>query len=210
MKLYMVPAAPNPTKVTLYVAEKAAAGVELGIEQIVINTLQGAQKSSEHLARNPFGTIPVLEVTDGEYLIESLAIIEYLEELFPEASMWGRDALERAHARDVERIADGKVLVQIARYVHATRSPLGLPPNPAAADDALRALSSALGFLESLLADGRSLLLGEDVTVADCTLQDAFQFMRFGKAELIADHPNLIDWDVRYRKRPAAIGVLKF
>ena len=45
MKLYMVPAAPNPTKVMLYIAERAALGFDLGIEQIVVNTLKGRQKS---------------------------------------------------------------------------------------------------------------------------------------------------------------------
>ena len=47
MKLYMVPAAPNPTKVMLYIAERAALGFDLGIEQIVVNTLKGRQKEPE-------------------------------------------------------------------------------------------------------------------------------------------------------------------
>ena len=44
MKLYMVPAAPNPTKVMLYIAERKAMGVDLGVEQIVVNTLKGKHK----------------------------------------------------------------------------------------------------------------------------------------------------------------------
>ena len=39
MKLYMVPAAPNPTKVMLYIAEREALGTEMNIEQIVVNTV---------------------------------------------------------------------------------------------------------------------------------------------------------------------------
>ena len=56
----MVPAAPNPTKVMLYIAERKAMGVDLGVEQIVVNTLKGKHREPEHLARNPFGTLPVL------------------------------------------------------------------------------------------------------------------------------------------------------
>ena len=36
MKLYMVPAAPNPTKVMLYVAEREALGTEMNIEQLLL------------------------------------------------------------------------------------------------------------------------------------------------------------------------------
>ena len=45
MKLYMVPLAPNPTKVMLYIAERAAAGTELPIQQIVVNTVKGRHRS---------------------------------------------------------------------------------------------------------------------------------------------------------------------
>ncbi|MBT5332725.1 MAG: glutathione S-transferase family protein, partial [Gammaproteobacteria bacterium] len=40
MKLYTVPAAPNPTKVMLYIAEREAAGLDMGIEQVRVNTLK--------------------------------------------------------------------------------------------------------------------------------------------------------------------------
>ena len=68
MKLYMVPLAPNPTKVMLYIAEREQLGVSMDIEQIVVNTVKGRHKESEHLARNPFGTLPTLELDDGHGL----------------------------------------------------------------------------------------------------------------------------------------------
>lgn len=210
MKLYMVPAAPNPTKVMLYIAEKTAAGAEMDVEQILVNTLKNEQKSADHLARNPFGSLPVLEVADNDYLVESLAMIEYLEECFPQPTMWGNGTRERIRARELERIADLRVLLQIGRYVHATKSPIGLPPNPAVATQAKRALPVAFQYLENVLADGRELLLGDRVSVADCTLQAALQFMRFAKFDLIGDYPHLIRWDAAYRQRAAAKAVLKF
>ena len=51
MRLYMVPAAPNPTKVMLYIAEREASGGALPIEQIVVNTLKGRHREPEHLAQ---------------------------------------------------------------------------------------------------------------------------------------------------------------
>jgi len=86
MKLYLLPGAPNPTKVALYVAEKEALGVDLGLETEVLNPFKGEQKTPEHLARNPFGTLPVLHTDVGNYLFESLAIMEFLEEKCPEPS----------------------------------------------------------------------------------------------------------------------------
>ena len=210
MKLYMVPAAPNPTKVMLYVAEREALGTNMNIEQIVVNTLKGRQKEPEHLARNPFGALPVLEKDDGTYLIESLTIIEYLEEVFSEGALLGVDAESRAFARQLERIIELKVFAPMGQYVHATNSPLGLAPDEKLAKEIEGSIPSALGFLEAMLSDGRECLLGERVSVADCTLQAGFQFARFGKADLLGDYPNLRSWDERYRARPAAQSVLKF
>ena len=101
MKLYMVPLAPNPTKVMLYIAERAELGTEMGIEQIVVNTVKGRHKEPEHLARNPFGTVPTLELDDGSFLVESLAIIEYLEELHQEPPLIGASPAERSRVREL-------------------------------------------------------------------------------------------------------------
>ena len=210
MKLYMVPAAPNPTKVMLYIAERAALGFDLGIEQIVVNTLKGRQKEPEHIARNPFGALPVLEKDDGTYLIESLTIIDYLEEAFPNGALVSGDADSRANAKQLERIVELKVFNPMTQYVHAPNSPLGLPPNEKQAREIEDTIPSALGYLENLLADGRDCLLGDQVSLADCTLQAACQFARFGKADLISAHANLKEGDARYRERPAAKEVLKF
>jgi glutathione S-transferase len=210
MKLYMVPAAPNPTKVMLYIAEREALGTDMGIEQIVVNTLKGRQREPEHLARNPFGTLPVLEREDGSYLIESLSIIEYLEELYPDGALLGDDVETRAKARELERIVEMRVALPMSRYVHATNSPLGLPPDPGAAKEIEKSLPVALDYLEGLLDDGRECLLGNRVSVADCTLQSGCQFARFGKAELLGGHPLVKAWDERYRARPAAQAVLRF
>jgi glutathione S-transferase len=208
MKLYAFPVAPNPTKVRLYLAEKAAGGAEIALTEVTVSLIEGEQSRSEHLARNPFGKLPVLELDDGTHLIESLAIIEYLEELHPDPPMIGRDALERARVRELERIAELGVLFPVALIVHATNSPLGLPPVPEMAAHFRARLPAALGVLDARLADGRPFVAGECPTIADCTLQAAFQFARFGKLEIDPGFAHLARWDRAYRERPAALGVL--
>jgi glutathione S-transferase len=208
MELYVFPIAPNPTRVRLYLAEKRAGGGRPELAEVTVDLRSGEQRKPEHLARNPLGRLPVLALDDGSFLTESLAIIEYLEERWPEPPLIGRTPEERARVRELERIAELGVLGPIARIVHSTRSPLGLPPSPELAAQARQALPEALARLDAVLADGRPFLAGEWPTIADCTLAAAFQFGRFGGVERPAGHAHLERWDGRYRARPPAKGVL--
>jgi len=210
MKLYMVPLAPNPTKVMLYIAEREALGTQMGIEQIVVNTVKGRHKEPEHLARNPFGTVPTLELDDGTFLVESLAIIEYLEDKFPDGALIAGTPEQKGHARDVERIIDLRLGGPMGSFGHLTNSPLGIPPDPEGAAEMEKRMQAPLDYLENLLSDGRPLLLGEAPSIADCTMQASLQFVRFVEADVIGDRPLLRAWDERYRSRPAAQSVLRW
>lgn len=210
MKLYMVPLAPNPTKVMLYIAEREAFGTDMGIEQIVVNTVKGRHREPAHLARNAFGTLPVLELDDGSYIVESLAIMEYLEDRFAERSLLGTSPEARGKARDIERIVDVRVARPMGTYAHAKNSPLGRPPDPDKAAQMEAELQTPLDFLEHLLADARPLLTGAQVSIADCTLQASLQFVRYIEGDLFGARPLLRAWDARYRERPAAKAVLRW
>ena len=210
MKLYMVPLAPNPTKVMLYIAEREQLGVDMGIEQIVVNTVKGRHKEPEHLARNPFGTVPALALDNGQYLCESLAIIDYLERKFPDNTLLPSDPEDYGLARDVERIVDLRLAGPMGQHGHAVNSPLGYPKDEAKAEQTKQAMQAPLDFLEALLADGRPLLTGDAASVADCTLQASLQFLRYVEVDAFGERPLLRAWDERYRARPAAQAVLKW
>lgn len=210
MKLYMVPLGPNPTKVMLYIAEREELGVQMNIEQIVVNTVKGRHREPEHLARNPFGTLPALELDDGSHLVESLAIVHYLEDKFPENTIYQGTPEERGKARDLERVIDLRLGGPMGAFGHATNSPLGRPPEPEKAAQYLESMQTPLDYLEGLLGDGRALLAGNRVNVADCTLQSFLQFTRFVEADVFGERPLLRAWDERYRARPAAQAVLKW
>ena len=210
MKLYGVPAAPNPTKVMLYVAERQARGTDMNIEHVRVNTLKGEQNQPEHRARNVFGALPTLELEDGRFIVESLSIIYFLEDLLPDNKLQSEDPVARGLARDMERNIETRFANNLGRYVHAVNSPLGLPKDPKVAAEIEASMPKALTYIENILSDGRSLLGGDDVSVADCTLQSALQFARFGKVDVIADYPGICAWNERYCQRPAAKSVLKF
>lgn len=210
MKLYGVPAAPNPTKVMLYVAERQVRGTDMNIEHVRVNTLKGEQNQPEHLARNVFGALPTLELEDGRFIVESLSIIYFLEDLLPDNKLQSDDPVECGLARDMERNIETRFANNLSRYVHAVNSPLGLPKDPKVAAEIEAGMPKALAYIEDILSDGRTLLGGDDVSVADCTLQSALQFARFGKVDVIADYPRICAWNEHYCQRPAAKSVLKF
>ena len=194
----------------LYIAERAELGVRMDIEQITVNTVKRHNHEPEHIARNPFGSLPVLELDDGSYIVESLAVIEYLEDKFLNETLLTGTPEQKGHARDVERIVDIRVAGPMGGYGHATNSPLGLPADPEKAALLYQAMQKPMDYLETLLGDGRPLFLGDRVSIADCTLQASLQFMRFVKVDVFGDRPLLREWDERYRARPAAQAVLKW
>jgi len=199
MKLYDFQYAPNPRKLRVYLAEKG-----LSIPRETVNIVKGEQAAPAFLARNPMGGLPVLELDDGTCLRESLAIIEYLEELHPEPSMIGTTPLERAQVRAIERTADQGLIGGVARVFHNTPSVLpGRQPNPEMAAIARRELEKPSLYLASLLADGRAFLAGDRVTIADCTAFAAMEFARTGNLA-IAWPDALAAWFERFRERPSA------
>jgi glutathione S-transferase len=208
MKIYVTPLAPNPTRLRLYLAEKRAAGASIAYEEVMINLVKGEQKSPQHTVRSPFTRVPVLELDDGTCVGESVPIIEYFEEKFPDPPMIGVGPEQRLKVRSLERLAGLEVLNHAARIVHATRSPLGFEPNVRAVATLRPRLKAGLKFFEETFADGREFVAGDSVTIADCTLAAALQFARFGRYECYSGHKAICAWDARYRARPAVSEVL--
>jgi len=72
-------------------------------EPSVVNLLAGEQEAPEHLARSPMRHVPVLEVVEAGRvtlrLVQSVAILEWLEEVHPAPPLLPRDAAGRARVR---------------------------------------------------------------------------------------------------------------
>ena len=66
--------------------------------RVPVDLVGGAQRRPAHLALNPQGLVPALEI-DGLVLTQSLAILEYLEETRPEPALLPKDKAARAHVR---------------------------------------------------------------------------------------------------------------
>lgn len=78
----------------------------LEVRQIPVNLIQdgGQQHKAEYKAINPQGRVPSLRTDDGQVLTQSPAIIEYLEERYPQPALLPRGLEERARQRAVAAI----------------------------------------------------------------------------------------------------------
>ena len=197
MKIYYFPIAPNPTRVMVYLREK-----NIALHEVLVDLRKGEQLSPEHLARNPAGALPVLELDSGEYITESLPIMEYLEELHPDPVMIGRDALDRLRTRALERQVETGILNPLARFVHASNSPLGLTPKPEVAATEWERVEKALGRLEQRIGEG-PFVAGTTPTIADCSLFAALQFGEAFGAQIPEVHSNIHRWYAMFRERPS-------
>lgn len=83
--------APNPRRVGIFLAEK---GVEL--ERVEIDIMAGEHFQDGHTARAGNHHVPVLELSDGTFLSETVAICRYLEALYPAPNLMGEDPLDAA------------------------------------------------------------------------------------------------------------------
>src|SRR5205085_8911440 len=76
---------------------------KLDYESAFIHLRRGDQRQPGFLGTNPQGLVPALEI-DGSLLIQSLPIIEYLEETYPSPPLLPRDAKGRARVRALAAI----------------------------------------------------------------------------------------------------------
>jgi glutathione S-transferase len=79
----------------------AESGYSLGKKGVTLETKMVDLANGEHLTDafgkiNPHRTVPVLELDDGTCFLDTFSICIYLEGIFPEPNLMGRDAKERA------------------------------------------------------------------------------------------------------------------
>jgi glutathione S-transferase len=207
MKFYDFPAAPSPRKVRLFIAEK---GLEIPTVSVDLRSL--AQQQPEFLAKNPGGTVPVLELDDGTCLTESLAICHYLEQLFPEPNLFGVDAKEQALVlmwNDIQ-IFQGYTAIQDAlRNGHPAfkgRAVSGPAAYEQIAELAERGRLRAAAFFDRLEARlaGSRFIASDRFTYADIA---GFVYLGFAARSLREDpaatRPQLKRWSEEIAARPA-------
>lgn len=170
----------------------------LRYEQVAIDLRAGDQREMRYLRHNPEGLVPYLE-DDGLGLGQSLAIIEYLEERYPEPPLLPRDAAGRAHARAIAlAIACDLHPLNNLRVLQYLERELGLGEERRLAWYR-HWIAHGLGALETRLA-GRAggFCVGEAPTVADvCLVPQMANAARYGCD--VGPYPTLRRIDERCR-----------
>lgn len=202
MKFYNAPTpAPNPRRVRIFLAEK---GVTLPMQDI--NIMAGELKKPEHLARDPLGQVPTLELDDGTFLSETVAICRYLESLHPEPPLFGRTALETARIDMMTRRVEFQVGTPTGmfwRHAHSFTARVVVPQYKDFGESNRGHYEKALGWLDGVLAT-QPFVAGDAFTIADICLLTNVDFADWIGLKLPESLSHVRAWHERVSARPSA------
>jgi glutathione S-transferase len=224
--LYHHPISTCSQKVRLALAEKG-----LTFDQHVIDWGTQEHLSEAYLRLNPNGVVPTL-VHDGQPIVDSSVICEYLDEVFPQPPLSPAGSVDRAKMRAWMRYFEevptaairvpsfNRLFAKSLKVLPATRfdamtekMPLrkhfyrqmgdqGFSPQATA--ESMERLSKCLQRVEAALADGRLFLLGTALSIADIVLVPSVVRMEdLGLAAAWDDLPGIARWYARIRARPS-------
>jgi glutathione S-transferase len=191
LKLYYARPSAYARPVWLALLEK-----QLPFEMVAVD-LSGQQFEPDFLAINPFGHVPVL--VDGDVrVIESMAILDYLEARYPEISLLPTEAVVVAHVRMVQMVTLNELLPAVFKLL------LGDGRSSKASVEVeyaqLRA-KNTLAFFEDLLGSARY-FAGDQLTLAEIMAGTlVHKLPDLGIA--LEDYPRLMRWSERLLARPA-------
>jgi glutathione S-transferase len=201
MKLYDSRRAPNPRRVRWFMAEKGIEDVEI----IDIDIFGGQHRTPDYLAKAGLPNVPALEIDERTTITESVAICRYLESVYPEPNLFGRDPLETAviemWARRAEMLLSTPLMMAV-RHAHPalaaieTQVPEIAETNRKAAERALKVFDRRLGESEFIAADR--------VTIADILAVTGIDFARMVRFRPDAELVNVGRWLKGMMERPAA------
>ena len=202
MKLYNS-MGPNPKLVRMFAAEKGYSFS--AIEEV--DLIKGANRKEPYLSKNPAGQLPCVELEDGRFISETIAICELIEEKQPKPALIGTTPEDRAETRMWVRRLEWKIIQPLA---DGFRFAEGLP----LFKDRIRTIPEAAAGLKAIAQDGLAWLDGQlagrdtivpgRFTLADITL---YAFVDFGGQVGQALDPtleNVQNWLAKTKGRASA------
>ncbi|WP_425040212.1 glutathione S-transferase family protein [Primorskyibacter sp. S187A] len=201
-RLYHVPLSPFCRKVRLVLAEKKIE-VELVEERYW-------EQDPDFLRRNPAAKVPVLKI-DGKTMAESSAILEWLEEKYPEPALMPKGADARYEVRRLMGWFDDKFHTEVTSkllYERVNKKITGEGfPDSKNVKAGAKAIKYHLDYMAWLL-DHRRWLAGDVMTVADFTAAahlsalDYISDVDWNRSEVVKD------WYAKIKSRPAFRSIL--
>ncbi len=192
LKLYHTPISFNSRRVWVALLEK-----ELEFELVSLN-LDGEQFQPEFLEVNPFHHIPVL-VDDGFSVVESLAILDYLEAKYPTPTLLPLDAKALATVRMVQMVTINELVPAMTPLI---RQKMGFTEDDASKlERPKQQVATVLTFFERLL-DEHYYFGGEHLTLAEVVAGTTVPLLP-GLGVSLNGYPKLSAWTERLSQRTA-------
>lgn len=201
MKLYEYEAFPSPRRVRIFLAEK---GIDIPREQVDVPA--GEHRSPEYLSKNPDGVVPLLELDNGDYISETVAISRYFEENHPQTPLMGSTAEEKAVIEMWQRRVESSLTNTVATYFHHATDGLGEPDryrNKEWGEKNRENAITAMTRLNEQLARNK-FIAGEVYSIADITALCAIDFAIALNIEIPDDCPHLKNWYGKVSSRKSA------
>ena len=194
---------PNPKLVRMFATEKGYAFKET--EEVDLGG--GANRQEPYLSKNPAGQLPCVELPDGRFIAETIAICELIEEENPEPALIGANPGDRAETRMWVRRLEWKIIQPMA---DGFRFAEGLPifkdrirTLPEAADGLKAIAHDGLEWLDRQIA-GRDTIVPGRFTLADVGLYAFAEFGAMVGQPLDPALQNVTAWFEAVKKRPSA------
>jgi maleylpyruvate isomerase len=180
----------------------ALAWKELPYEYQAIHLVKEEQHSERYRAINPMRTVPLLELEENDRvhrISQSLAILEFLEERFPEKPLLPKDLFERARARQIAEMVNSGI--QPLQNLSTTNQVKAIGGDPA---EWTRGFVSAglAAFARTAAETAGAFCVGDAPTIADCCLVPQLASARRFGAD-IAPLGQLLEIEARCLALPA-------
>jgi len=185
----------------MFLAEKGITDMEY----IQVNIKDGENLREEFIAKNPTARIPVLELDDGSYLSETVAICRYFEELNPENPLFGSDAKGKALIEMWQRKVEFNFLLNVAycfRNVTGFFKDRETPVKEWGEICGVEALKF-YDILEHQLSSNE-FVAGDEFSIADISCICAMDFANVMKLNPEDRHVNVQRWREQISARPSA------
>jgi len=167
-----------------------------------VDLVRGDQRSPEYMAVNPQKLTPAIDLGGGRVLTQSLAILEWLEEEYPEPSILPGTSLDRQAIRAMAGIIACDIHPLNNTRVGRKLNKMGLD-QPAIQDWIQGWIRDGFDALEPMVAQyGQGFAFGDTPTLADCCLIPQVYSARRFEVDL-APYPAIVAVDARAADHPA-------
>lgn len=204
MKLYELAPTPSARRVSIFLAEK---GIE--VPRVNVDIRGGENLSAEFKAKSVNGRIPLLELDDGSYLCESVAICRYLDEIHPsERSLFGNTPLERAKVEMWQRIIELQGLM-VGFQAFRNLSGVYKDRENCVESWGVESRQRVIDFLPTLdqQLSKSAFVASDEFSIADISAYVFISFIKNLDIEVADNLPHLKAWFNTMAQRPAIVSL---